>query len=161
MESFKSNIAEMDLTTIKKNIDTDSGWFMTWKGENEYLVEVEGLEIEAIRNTFSVIVKDAGFTILKSPNNNSVIIAERGLFYLDPKSTYSHGLGVGSNEWNMIAGIYIFDDLPLYTVYVRVQITQDVTGGFGVNRAKNLIEVFCEIRKGNCVNHTDISGATN
>jgi hypothetical protein len=78
------------------------------------------------------VLEAAGFKIKRNDPSEKVIIAKRGLKL---------------NEWNSVAGIYYKLNTNSTDIYIKAEITQDITGGWTDHRAKTIGDLVCDYFK--------------
>jgi hypothetical protein len=112
--------------------------FLTSDTTNEYYFERNKLISEKeLTDIIQFALKENGYSIYSSSFENDNIFGKRGLH---------------ANEWNSITGVYYKIELNIQKVqiYINTKITQDLTGGWGENRAKKIgliIEAIIDKRK--------------
>lgn len=112
-----------------RNMDLDSS-SRNHEGISEYMVYITGMEDRTLVELLKQANQNQGFT------NKRVDIGKRRIL---------GSRGMRMNEWNSVSGIYYRKTDDNYQVYVRVDITQDVTGGRKENRAKKIAEEICQL----------------
>ncbi len=136
VENFESDISKINFDQIEESHDSSSGDIWTWKGKNEYFFYVSNIEATELSQQLILTLEKNGYSVVKKSNDGSAIIGKRGL---------------RANEWNSVAGIYFTPKSGEYRVYIKVEITQDITGGWNENRARKIGMDFCK-NSGECKN---------
>jgi len=98
------------------------------RAEYEYFIEVTKVEEDELYNSIIGSLLKSGYEISYSDKQNKAIIGERGLRL---------------NEWNSITGVYYKQRDGEYQVFIKNAITQDITGGWRENRAKEVAIALC------------------
>ncbi len=102
--------------------------FWTTAGSNEYYFEKNfTVKDDLIFDIISEALLDEGYKIVVADNKNQFFTGKRG---------------IRLNEWNSRIGVYYKINVPEFKtqVFIRVDITQDITGGWKENRAKKVGE---------------------
>jgi hypothetical protein len=94
----------------------------------EYFVEVERADEDELFTSIIYALTGSGYSISYANKQDRVVIGERGLRL---------------NEWKSITGVYFKGREELFQVFFKNAITQDITGGWRENRAKEVATVFC------------------
>jgi len=128
LSDFQKSPKEIDFNKIanSRKTDEDKSWNSKTGFEYYILTGTSGdsIIVQAINNAF----KKNGYTIKYSDTDNGAILAERGL---------------QANEWKSVAGVYYQKNGDGFEMYVRCKITQDITGGWREDRAKQIGESIC------------------
>lgn len=126
-----------DLPASAENIDfsklpaakidaTDKSW--NKRTTFEYYVKTNTTDEEQV----AVVIKSAlakdGFRIVASGGGSRSILAERP---------------ARANEWKTVIGAYYKPGAEGHEIYIKAKITQDITGGWREDRAKNLADAIC------------------
>lgn len=134
--NFPASSSEIDFDEIStRNLDPDDPiWNL--KGSSEYTIFLEAEKEKALFNSLVIATQNEGYSVSESNMEKNRLISNRGM---------------RMNEWNSISGIYYreLDEKGKYQVYIRVDITQDITGGWKENRAKQIADEICNIN-GKC-----------
>lgn len=113
----------------KKNYDSkDTFW--NEHTEYEYLADVEKTDENELFKSIIAALTSSGYTVSYSDIQHQVVIGERGL---------------RPNEWKSITAVYYKGTSELFQVFFKNAITQDVTGGWRENRAKEVAKSLCII----------------
>lgn len=113
----------------KENYDSkDAVW--NQRTEYEYFVDVEKTDENELFKSITSALISSGYTVSYSDIQHQVVIGERGLRL---------------NEWKSITGVYYRATPGLSQVFFRNAITQDITGGWRGNRAREVAKSFCTI----------------
>lgn len=112
------------------NSSSDSNW--TWDGKNEYFLFVEKSSDDELIKELKNAATHHGYKILFESENGRAMVGERGLRL---------------HEWYSVLGIYIDPGESYYRLYIKIEITQDITGGPTINRAKEIGDTFCSSTK--------------
>ncbi len=105
------------------------------KTQFEYFIELDNNTKIRIEKLIIQVLTNEGFETITENANAKCIKAERGL---------------RNNEWGTVAGVYYETKSNATQIYIICKITQDITGGWYVHRAKKIGEKICELH-GACV----------
>ena len=100
----------------------------TFKTGSEFYFEIKQIDEIELVNYMKMGIQSVNYKIKIIDTLNNVIIAKRGL---------------RANEWKSIFGIYYKENSDCYQIYIKNKVTQDITGGFNFNRAKELADQIC------------------
>lgn len=131
MSDFEKSSAEINFKE-KSNINFSKSGIWTWDGTDEYFFRIGSDSEKELYKEIEHIIGHSGYKVVKSDEQNKVILA-RKLITL--------------NEWYSISGTYIKKDTDSYQVYIKVKVTQDITGGATENRAEQLGRRICQITR--------------
>lgn len=121
LSNFSQTSSTIDFYKLAKEYKLAETPFRTTKTTNEYFFEKEIIIEESKLFEIAKNALDAcKYSISVSNIENKCIIGKRGLM---------------ANEWKSITAIYYKIESNKIQVYVLTKITQDITGGFGENRA--------------------------
>lgn len=135
IKNFSQSAADINFDEISKRDLNPNDPLWNLKGRSEYFISISEIDDASLFNTLIKSIENNGYTIINSNTDQKVIFGKRGM---------------RMNEWNSLSGIYFrkFDDR--YQIYIRVDITQDITGGWKENRAKKIAEEICRL-SGKCL----------
>ncbi|WP_148300753.1 hypothetical protein [Shewanella marina] len=102
------------------------------KGMSEYITYTSKIEEEKLYDFLKQANQKQGFKNIYENFETRSIRGSRGM---------------RMNEWNSVSGIYYRELDDRFQIYVRVDITQDITGGWKENRAEKIIKSLCNISK--------------
>lgn len=128
VSNFENNSSQIDFSELAKTHDSSSDAIWNWKGKNEYFIYVQNMDRSELSSLLKKSVESSGYTIVKSSEDGSAIIGEKG---------------IRLNEWGSVVGVYSSLKEDEFQVYIKVEITQDITGGWMENRAKRLGMHIC------------------
>ncbi len=128
IDSFEKKAIAVDFDSIENSHDSSSGFIWTWKGKNEYFFYVKKMDDINLSNQLKEAAMHYGYNVEYVSDKGAVILGKRG---------------IRLNEWNSVLGIYSSKKDEYIRVYIKVEITQDITGGWMGNRAKSIGEYFC------------------
>lgn len=124
ISEFPKSVAEIDFDNLSK-INEESSPFWTSKTSSEYYLELpkttDSLLYKAILGSFASNGYQKNYLNLA----NRFFLAERG---------------IRANEWSTLTCVYYKFNYNNTQIYVKSQITQDITGGWRENRAKKVAE---------------------
>ena len=132
LNKMEHSAEEIDFDKIEKEHDSSGGIIWTWKGKNEYFIYVKNYNTVELMEDLKNSVIENGYSIVANSNESNVVLGERGLRL---------------NEWGSVIGVYIKEGIDFHRVYIKVEITQDITGGWMSNRAKKIGGDFCRKRQ--------------
>lgn len=110
-----------------QNYDYD-GKAWNQKTQYEYYIEVQSTDENVLFEAISKALTLNGYIVKYSDKSKKTIIGKRGL---------------RMNEWSSITGIYYKAEGDKFQVFFKNAITQDITGGWKENRAKEVAETLC------------------
>lgn len=128
VSNFESSSSKIDFAGLAKTHDSSSGAIWSWKCKNEYFIYVQNMAMSQLSSLLKKSVGSSGYSIVKSSEDGSAIIAEKGITL---------------NEWGSVVGVYSSLKEGEFQIYIKVEITQDITGGWVENRAKRLGMHIC------------------
>lgn len=116
---------EFDRLEKEKMVDDEGIWNLRTDYECFLIVNnsISDVEKQAER-----ALLQAGYSIRIKNASEMMIVGKRGL---------------RANEWNSITGIYYKPKNDTTLIYVKNEITQDITGGWKDNRAKEIGKLLC------------------
>lgn len=103
------------------------------RGSSEYLIRIQGYSNSEIVGFIIKALKEHNFRVQSTNKSEISVLGKRGLTWM---------------EWGSVAGVYAKPVGSEYQVYVRVDVTQDITGDVVRNRAKDLSDTICGLAKG-------------
>ena len=130
MKDLPPSSAAIDFGDVSVRSNDDDDASSNTKGSADYLALVESESTEQLIALIGEALQDNGYTLLKTDRSNGVVFAERGMRV---------------NEYESVAGVYFETASGAFAVYARVDITQGLTGDWGENRAKEIIDRLCEL----------------
>jgi hypothetical protein len=114
------------MDSIQSKDEKQFRFFYNCNFENDYLIKATELSPQKIGSIVTNALKRSGFVV--SNSNDSSVISERGLTPW---------------EWKTIAVVY-FKNLGSHSyLYIRTEISQDITCGPNLNRAKPILKSLC------------------
>jgi len=138
-DDFPRDSDKIDFKKYSKEFEEKSEPFWTTSTSNEYYFEIDlELDDQKLELLIKQVMRNDGYRIKISDLQKKFIIGKRGM---------------RMNEWNSIIGVYYHqkENVPgkkmsnssmikkrKIQIYVRCEITQDITGGWSENRAKDL-----------------------
>jgi len=128
--NFPKSNSIIDFDEISKRDLNPDDPIWNLKGRSEYMIKVKADDEKIL---FELLIKaniKQGYSINYSNLEDKVIIRKRGM---------------RMNEWNSVSGVYFRNQENIYQVYIRVDITQDITGGWKENRAKKIADAICNL----------------
>jgi hypothetical protein len=124
---FPSSSGAIDFDGIaKQSSDSRDSWARTWKSDYEYFLSIEPISENRLIESIKKALEAAGYEV--SATSAGAIIGERSLRW---------------NEWNSVTAVYYRMTGSDVQVYMRNKITQDFTGGWRENRAKQVADRLC------------------
>jgi len=128
MSDFSRTAETLDFDKLSKmNYESKEGiWNI--QTEYEYFVEVEKIEEDALYKAMMEALIESGYELSYVNKPNRTIIGKRGLRL---------------NEWSSITGLYYRRLDDVFQIFFKNAVTQDITGGWRENRAKNVAIVLC------------------
>jgi hypothetical protein len=135
-----------DLPTSASQVPFDAAARMGPRGDGvwtqdtnfEHYIEVSPAALEGLHKRLEEALVKAGYQLTRSDGTQAAIIASRGLTMM---------------EWGSVVAIYYRPEPVRTQVYVRVHITQDITGSPKHNPAWDVGDEvckevgFCKVRK--------------
>ena len=100
----------------------------------EYYISTDNIDSALIVSSIVGSLQKNGYSIKIKDTKNGTIIGKRG---------------VRANEWNSITGVYYQKGEEGYQIYIKSKITQDFTGGWKEDRARQIGEIICR-KLNNC-----------
>ncbi len=125
---FKTRSSDIDFENVisSKSIDQDRKW--NSKTNFEYYLQIRADNQYKIVLDITTSLKDNGYSNIHADTVNNFICAKKGRTL---------------NEWNSLTGIY-YRIQPTFTdIYIKTEITQDITGGWRDNRAESIGREIC------------------
>lgn len=124
LSDFSQTSSSVDFDKYAKEYKEASTPFWTLKTSNEYYFEKdlsveENFVFDIVANSF----KRLGYKIAFSDADGKCVIGKRGMV---------------ANEWSSVTAVYYKYVSNRLQVYIKTKITQDITGGWKENRAKEV-----------------------
>ena len=117
---FPASSADIDFVSVKQQSKaSDTNLKRSPQHEHYFELRLEISENEFVE-TVSHVLSNSRFKHIHVDPESNRVIGERGMT---------------ANEWNSICAVYYAQDEDMYNVYTLFKMTQDVTGGFDVNKA--------------------------
>lgn len=127
---FETDSAQIDFSAMKNEAKKlQSNGFWTNQGTNYYFFEVGTSNAKLIINNLKSLISSKGYEVSRFDEERYVVIGKKIDWVWD---------------WYSIIGAYVQRSGDHASIYIKVRITQDVTGGVNINRAKALAESYCE-----------------
>jgi hypothetical protein len=128
ISDLPSNSESIDFSKIAlmKKTKKDKAW--NSKKEYEYYICTPVNSPEKIMASILKGLQLEEYAVNRQSLLNGVVLAERGL---------------RANEWNSVAGIYFIVTEKEAHIYIRCRITQDITGGWRNDRAREIGDAIC------------------
>jgi len=124
ISNFPTNSNKINFDNYSTQINKKKTPIWTFKGSNQYFIEqkkiIDEKELVAI---IEKALQTRGNHIVSNNIENKCIIGEKGMSF---------------NEYNSITGVYYRIESDKIQIYIKTQITQDITGGAGNNLSKKL-----------------------
>ena len=132
VSNFETNASQINFTQLANlhNSTAKAGW--TWQGKNEYFINVKAIEKAELSEKLINALDEHGYSLVKKSEDGSAIIGDKG---------------IRLNEWWSVIGVYFSATNDGHQVYIKVELTQDITGGWTENRAKSFAKYFCSQSK--------------
>lgn len=129
LQTSSSDI-DFEYMAHKKEVNEDP--FYSWRSSFESLVVIRDVTAVELAQLLSAALSANGYEIVSNSVDVGVLLAERG-FTMD--------------EYSSVAGVYYKSEEGKFVVYGKVNITQDITGDLGGNRAKEIMVSLCNIKQ--------------
>lgn len=129
LQTSSSDI-DFEYMAHKKEVNEDP--FYSWRSSFEALVVVHEVTATELVQLLSAALSANGYEVVSNNIDVGVLLAERG-FTMD--------------EYSSVAGVYFKSEEGKFVVYGKVNITQDITGDLGGNRAKKIMASLCSIKQ--------------
>jgi hypothetical protein len=128
ISDLPTNSEKIDFSKIAlmKKTKKDKAW--NSKKEYEYYICTPVNSPEKVMASVLKGLQLEEYAVNKQSLQNGVVLAERGL---------------RANEWNSVAGIYFIVAEKETHIYICCKITQDITGGWRNDRAKEIGDAIC------------------
>jgi hypothetical protein len=124
MSDFPQSSKQIDFDKYSITFKSTNDPIWNFETSNEYYFET-GIDIK--EDVLIKLIKESletnGYWIKKIDSNEKFIAGERGLM---------------ANEWSTISFVYYNYSINYIRVYISSRITQDITGGWRENRAKQI-----------------------
>ncbi len=130
--TFSKTNSTINFDEISKRDLNGDGSTWTFKGYTEYFVAIRSENEKSLMTLLTKAIENKGYSIKYSSEEGKAIIGERGL---------------SLNEWGAVVGVYFKPRKDQYWVYVRVDVTQDITGGLNQNHAAAVISEICRLSR--------------
>ncbi len=130
------------MDSIQKTNEAPHRFFYNCNFENDYLIKIHTQAGNELEKRLSNALAKNGYYVKHA--NDSLVVAERGLTLW---------------EWKTIAAIYFMPVKDTTYIYIRTEISQDITCGPNINRAKQIVKKICEQEK-TCLEIREISRKT-
>jgi hypothetical protein len=134
VSDFKRTADGLDFDALaRRDYDSkDAVW--NQKTGYEYFIEEAKIDDDDLVKGITTALESLNFKLQYSSKQDRTIIAERGL---------------RANEWSSVVGVYYRPKDAIVQIYVRNEITQDFTGGWRDNRAKDVAQaISTELKMG-------------
>lgn len=138
VSNFETQASDIDFQYLAGSHDSSAGAIWTWKGKNEFFLYLRPTDIVTLREQLMLSLDEFGYSLTSNLTPADALSSEDGLALVADR-------GIRMNEWGSVAGVYAAVSNTGYYVYIKVEITQDITGGWASNRAKAIGEYFCRI----------------
>ena len=129
VSNFETSASQIDFNKLEQSYDRSPDGAWSWEGKNEYIIFVKNTDSSELYSLLITFLKSSGYKIVNSSNDGTAIIGKKGIRF---------------NDWGSVIGAYLSPSNDEYQVYVKVEVTQDITGGWTENRAKHFGIYFCD-----------------
>lgn len=127
VSDFKKTADGLDFDALaKRNYDQKDGLWNEKTGYEYFIVVDHVSEPDAVK-CIKAALQSQGYQVEYTSTEGRAIIATRGLM---------------ANEWSSVAGVYYRPEEAMVQIYIRDKITQDITGGWRENRAKEIAQAI-------------------
>ncbi|MES2765877.1 MAG: hypothetical protein V4642_08420 [Bacteroidota bacterium] len=144
LKDFPQSARTFDFNKIANSRTAEKDDIRDSKTGFEYYLKTNILDDSLILHSIIDGLNDEGFSIKFIDENNGAVLAKRGM---------------RANEWNSVAGVYYQKINDGFEIYVNCKITQDFTGGWREDRAREIGEKICEFLK-NCTTSYTVATET-
>ena len=134
LENFPKSNNSIDFNNYATINNSEKEPFWTSKTSNEYYLTTKLRDENKLEEIIKISLLTNGYRLIHVDTLQNSIIGKRGL---------------RANEWNCIAGVY-YQLVDSAEIYIKCEITQDITGGWSENRAKKIglvIDNMCKSEK--------------
>jgi hypothetical protein len=128
LERFPKSTSQINFGELENIKFEDKEGIWNLKTDYECLLIVNNQLADVEAQTENALLK-TGYKIKVKDKSEKLIIGERGM---------------RPNEWNSITGIYYKPKNDTVIIYIKNEITQDITGGWKENRAKEIGKLLCK-----------------
>jgi hypothetical protein len=129
VEDLPTSASQIPFDSVSQ-VEPHGGRFWTQQTKFEHYAEVSPAPLDVFHKQMEESLVNAGYKLVRSDKAQAAIIGKRGTTMM---------------EWGSVAAIYYRPQSARMQVYVRVHVTQDITGSPNYNPASSVGDEVCRV----------------